>query len=135
MTLRAWRLQTLMVCSLFSYGAGAMAQDVWSPGRIIGDINEMTGVHEKVPKAPAFVTKTHRPEWELDYQPLMPTQSESPPNVSATANAAGQELDAARAVNENMAKSVPAPITQKKSPSKTPKAMDPFEGLDGASTN
>ena len=134
MTLRAWRLQTLMICGLFSYAADAMAQDVWSPGRIIGDINEKTGVHDKVPQAPAFVTKNRRPEWELDYQPLMPTQAESPPNSSAAANAAGQELDAARAVNESRAKSVPAPTVQKK-PSKTPKAMDPFEGTDAASTN
>ncbi len=134
MTLRAWRLQTLMICGLFSYAADAMAQDVWSPGRIIGDINEKTGVHEKVPQAPAFVSKTRRPEWELDYEPLMPTQAEGPPNVSATANSAGQELDAARAVNESMAKSVPAPVAPKKA-SKTPKAMDPFEGTDAASTN
>lgn len=134
MTLRAWRLQMLMLCCLFSCGAGARAQDVWSPGRIIGDINEKTGVHDKVPQAPAFVTKTRRPEWELDYQPLMPTQAESPPNVSATANATGQELDAARADNESRAKSVPAPQVQKK-PSKLPRAMDPFESTDGAAAN
>ena len=134
MTLRAWRLQTLMLSGLLSCGSAAMAQDVWSPGRIIGDINEKTGLHEKIPQAPAFVTKTRRPEWELDYQPLMPTQAESPPNVSATANSAGQELDAARAANESMAKSVPAPVVQKKQ-SKPPKAMDPFDTPDDASTN
>ena len=134
MTLRAWRLQTLMICGLFSYAADAMAQDVWSPGRIIGDINEKTGVHEKVPQAPAFVSKTRRPEWELDYEPLKPTQAEAPPNVSATANSAGRELDAARAVNENRARGVPALAAEKKA-TKNPKAMDPFEGTDAASTN
>ena len=134
MTLRAWRLQTLMVCSLFSYAADAMAQDVWSPGRIIGDIGEKSGVHDKVPPAPAFVTKTRRPEWELEYQPLMPTTAEKPPNVGATANSAGRELDAARAVNESRARGVPAPAAEKKA-TNTPKAMDPFEGTDAASTN
>ena len=134
MTLRAWRLQTLMICGLFSYAADAMAQDVWSPGRIIGDINEKTGVHEKVPQAPAFVSKTRRPEWELEYQPLMPTTAEKPPNVGATANSAGRELDAARAVNENRARGVPAPAAEKKA-TKNPKAMDPFEGTAAASTN
>ena len=134
MTLRAWRLQTLMICGLFSYAADAMAQDVWSPGRIIGDISERSGVHDKVPPAPAFVTKTRRPEWELEYQPLMPTTAEKPPNVGATTNSAGRELDAARAVNESRARGVPAPAAEKKA-TKTPKAMDPFEGTDAASTN
>ena len=60
MTSGPLRLIALVVFSLCSAGAQAQqaSQDVWSPGRIIGDIGETTGIHDKVPPAPAFVVNT-----------------------------------------------------------------------------
>jgi hypothetical protein len=136
MTSGAFRLIALVVFGLCSAGAQAQqaSQDVWSPGRIIGYIGETTGIHDKVPPAPAFVAKTRPPEWELDYRPLDPTQAEAPPNANAAAQAVGQELDAAKAANRRLATGGAAPAARK--PANRPKkGMDPFDDADGATTN
>lgn len=138
MTCEARRLIALVVFGLCAAGAGAQAQqtsqDVWSPGRIIGDIGETSGLHDKAPSAPAFVAKTRPPEWELDYRPLEPTQAEAPPDASAAAQAVGQELDAAKAANRKLATGVSAPAARK--PANRPKkGMDPFDSGDEAATN
>ena len=128
-------LAMFCLCALQA-GAGAQetSQDVWSPGRIIGDISESTGIHVKAPPAPTFVTKTRPPEWELDYRPLEATTAEPPPDAGSAARAAGQELDAARAENRRLATGVPAPVA--KNPAGRPKkGMDPFDSNDDATTN
>ena len=138
MTLGGPRLIALVVFGLRAAGAGALAQetsqDVWSPGRIIGDIGETSGLHDKVPPAPAFVAKTRPPEWELDYRPLDPTQAEAPPDASAAAQAVGQELDAAKAANRRLATGDSAPAARR-SANRPKKGMDPFDSGDEASTN
>ncbi len=111
------------------------SRDVWSPGRIIGDIGESTGLHDKVPPAPPFVARTRPPEWELDYRPLDPTQAEAPPDVNAAARAAGKELDAARAANRRLATGVAASAPARKPANGTKKGMDPFDTGDAAATN
>jgi len=135
MVTRAAAALAIMITGLCAVMASAMgqeaSQDVWSPGRIIGDIGETSGLHVKVPPAPAFVVKTRPPEWELDYRPLEPTQAEPPPDVSAAARAAGKELDAARAANRRLATGVPA-SAGRKPPGNPKKGMDPFDSGDDA---
>lgn len=138
MTSGAARLIALVVYGLCAAGAGARAQeasqDVWSPGRIIGDLGETSGLHDKVPPAPGFVAKTRPPEWELDYRPLEPTGAEAPPDAGAAARAAGKELDAAKAANRRLATGVATPPARK--PANRPKkGMDPFDSGDEAATN
>jgi hypothetical protein len=122
-------------CSgMASAGAQEASQEVWSPGRIIGDIGESSGLHVKVPPAPAFVVKSRPPEWELDYRPLEPTQAEPPPDVNAAARAVGKELDAARAANRRLATGVPAPASRIQT-DRPKKGIDPFDASDDAATN
>ncbi len=134
----AARWIAFLVFGLCAAGAGARAQDVaqevWSPGRIIGDIGEQTGLHDKVPPAPGFVVKTRPPEGELDYRPLEPTQAESPPDTGAAARAAGQELDAAIAKNRRLVTGVPAPAPRNPM-NKPKKGMDPFDSGQDAASN
>ncbi len=111
------------------------SQDIWSPGRIIGDIGESTGLHDKVPPAPDFVVKTRPPDWELDYRPLDPTQAETPTDVNAAARAAGRELDAAKAANRRLATGVAASAAARKPASSPKKGMDPFDAGEEAATN
>jgi len=138
MTSGAARRTALVVVALFAANAGAWAQeanqDVWSPGRIIGDLAETSGLHDKVPPAPAFVAKTRPPEWELDYRPLEPTQAEAPPDAGSAARAAGQELEAAKAENRRLATGAVAPASRKPA-SRSKKGVDPFDAGDDASIN
>lgn len=138
MVTRAAAALAIMISGLCGVVASARgqeaSQDVWSPGRIIGDIGESSGLHDKVPPAPGFVVRTRPPEWELDYRPLEPTQAEPPQDVNAAARATGKELDAARAANRRLATGVPAPVGRKP-PGKPKKGMDPFDSGDDAATN
>lgn len=138
MMTRAAETAAIVILGLYAATAGLRAQenarDVWSPGRIIGDMGESTGLHDKVPPAPAFVVKTRPPEWELDYRPLEPTEAESPTDVNAAALAAGRDLDAAKAANRRLATGVSASAARKP-PAKPKKGMDPFDSGDDAATN
>ena len=118
--------------ALTSARAQEATRDVWSPGRIIGDMGESSGLHDKVPQPPEFVLKTRPPEWGLDYRPLEPTTADSsPPDVNAATLAAGKELDAAKAANRRLATGVPAPAVRKPA-NKQKKGMDPFDSDDSA---
>lgn len=110
------------------------ARDVQSLGRAVSEIGESMGLREKVPPAPAFVVKTRPPEQELDYRPLDPTEAESPQDAYAAARAAGQELDAAGAVNRRLATGV-APPPARPAATRPKKGMDPFDSADNPATN
>ncbi len=114
MTLRLFRFAVCLLVGLFA-AAGARAEQIGSPGGLIGGIMQGLGLGPTVPPAADFVVRSRPDPDRLDYLPLRPT----PPGFLENANLplvrfeaeqdAIRGLEDARARNRAQATRVGAP--------------------------
>jgi hypothetical protein len=132
-----------LACGCFCFAPlNASAQEMSTPGQIIGDMYDALHFRPERPATPDFVEQSRKDPNTLDYRPMAPAEKSQKQKTPAELDALGAELEGALARNQRAAASVKTPDTQsnsgaraagkKRPPSKASAKAAPSESPPGA---